>query len=285
MSKALIDRVFDFRGLQSHKLKQRVIKVAAGTPIGCQTCHSITLSCKGSPAGADCGRSSEATATVTNQPPVFDRLPEATGVIGEAHSYTVHATDPDGDPVTYSISRRPDDMRIDPVAGKITTGWPPSLFYFPWESGATPSKFVYPYVVTASDDRGGFVTRRIDVKLDCPAGLAWGVKGCTRTAQGGVNITSRPEIAGLNVGDTYQYQVVATDEAGLPLTYGLIDPPTGMLIDATGLVNWTVPAGVSGEITFKVQVSNSDGGSATQPVSVMVCAPPSEWHAEHGHCM
>jgi hypothetical protein len=60
LSKTPVDRVFDFSDLDFAKLqaagfKAKVVKVAAGTEIGCDTCHSIETSCTGSPAGSQCG--------------------------------------------------------------------------------------------------------------------------------------------------------------------------------------------------------------------------------------
>jgi hypothetical protein len=60
LSKTPVDRVFDFSDLDFAKLKAagfkaKVVKVAAGTEIGCDTCHSIETSCTGSPAGGQCG--------------------------------------------------------------------------------------------------------------------------------------------------------------------------------------------------------------------------------------
>ncbi|WP_026597605.1 hypothetical protein [Methylococcus capsulatus] len=54
LSKTPVDRVFDFRGFDGKKLKKagfktKVVKVAAGTPIGCDTCHSLQTSFIGSP--------------------------------------------------------------------------------------------------------------------------------------------------------------------------------------------------------------------------------------------
>ncbi len=60
LSKTPVDRVFDFSGLDFAKLqavgfKSKVVKVQAGTEVGCDTCHSIETSCTGSPAGSQCG--------------------------------------------------------------------------------------------------------------------------------------------------------------------------------------------------------------------------------------
>ncbi len=54
LSKTPVDRVFDFSGMDMKKLKKaglksKVVKVAAGTPIGCNLCHSMELSFTGVP--------------------------------------------------------------------------------------------------------------------------------------------------------------------------------------------------------------------------------------------
>ena len=64
LSKTPVDRTFDFSNfdfarLQKAGFKDKVIKVAAGTAIGCDTCHSIETSCVNSPAGS-CGIASGA---------------------------------------------------------------------------------------------------------------------------------------------------------------------------------------------------------------------------------
>lgn len=65
LSKTPVDRTFDFSSfdfarLQKAGFKDKVIKVPAGTPIACDTCHSIKTSCVNSPAGSACGIASEA---------------------------------------------------------------------------------------------------------------------------------------------------------------------------------------------------------------------------------
>ncbi|MDD5227218.1 MAG: cytochrome C [Methylococcales bacterium] len=64
LSKTPVDRTFDFSSfdfarLQKAGFKAKVINVPAGTPIGCDTCHSIKTSCVNSPAGSSCGVTSE----------------------------------------------------------------------------------------------------------------------------------------------------------------------------------------------------------------------------------
>jgi hypothetical protein len=57
--------------------------------------------------------------------PVFDSSPVTTGAPGAAYSYRAHATDPNGDVVSYALNAvAPAGMAIDPVSGQIT--WTPA---------------------------------------------------------------------------------------------------------------------------------------------------------------
>ncbi|NJD08073.1 MAG: cytochrome C, partial [Methylococcaceae bacterium] len=69
LSKTPVDRVFDYSDAPDlGRLKRKGIKpkvtVKAGTPIGCDTCHSVELSCTGSP-NPQCGQASEQVTATT----------------------------------------------------------------------------------------------------------------------------------------------------------------------------------------------------------------------------
>jgi len=92
-------------------------------------------------------------------------------------------------------------------------------------------------------------------------------------------ITSIP-ITSVTVGETYVYDVKATDPDGDTLTYSLSTKPTGMTIGpATGLIKWTPKAKGNYAVTVKV----SDGAlSDTQSFTIVVSkpsAPPPVNHA------
>jgi len=60
-----------------------------------------------------------------NNPPVITPIPHATITLGETFTYTVEATDPEGDDLTYSLTTDPStNMAINPVSGEIT--WTPT---------------------------------------------------------------------------------------------------------------------------------------------------------------
>ncbi|MCB1765327.1 MAG: hypothetical protein KDJ22_04575 [Candidatus Competibacteraceae bacterium] len=70
------------------------------------------------------------------------------------------------------------------------------------------------------------------------------------------------------VGQPYRYDVNATDADGDPLSYALNVSPTGMSIDANGLITWTPTA--AGEVSVTVEVSDGQGGKAIQSFNVQV---------------
>jgi Bacterial Ig-like domain/Putative Ig domain/Cadherin domain len=87
-------------------------------------------------------------------------------------------------------------------------------------------------------------------------------------------ISSQPEIVVLR-GQTYQYQMAATDRNGDPLTYRLLSGPTGMAINAnTGLVSWTTNTAEVGNYQIAVEVSDGRGGISQQNYNLGVITPP-----------
>jgi len=63
------------------------------------------------------------TEMTASQPPVLDPIGDKTINEGELLSFTISATDPDGDPLTYSASNLPDGADFDPTTQ--TFSWTP----------------------------------------------------------------------------------------------------------------------------------------------------------------
>ncbi len=93
-----------------------------------------------------------------------------------------------------------------------------------------------------------------------------------------VTITSQP-VTTATVNMEYEYQVTATSPHGDPLTYSLVQNPSGMTIgSSTGLITWT--PGQAG--TFPVNVSATDGNTTGyQAYEVTVTSQPSQISADH----
>ncbi|MFC3217381.1 Ig-like domain-containing protein [Comamonas sp. JC664] len=68
----------------------------------------------------------------------------------------------------------------------------------------------------------------------------------------------------------YEYQVVATDRDGDPLSYQLLTGPAGMTISATGKLEWPVPAGFAGSEMVEIKVSDGRDGEVTQAYAIGV---------------
>ena len=72
----------------------------------------------------------------------------------------------------------------------------------------------------------------------------------------------------------YQYQTQAIDADNDPLTYSLLESPTGMTIDpTTGLVQWVPSSNQSGDHLVRIQVSDGQGGEDTQEFTLSVTPP------------
>lgn len=77
-------------------------------------------------------------------------------------------------------------------------------------------------------------------------------------------ISSRPTTRAV-AGTPYSYQLRATDpDAGDVLTYALLNPPSGMTVSASGLIQWLPQATQAGYSRIFVQASDRTGRIATQ---------------------
>ncbi|GAI70506.1 unnamed protein product, partial [marine sediment metagenome] len=61
---------------------------------------------------------------IVNYAPIITSIPGDTAIIGVAYLYDVNATDPEGDVLTYSLTKKPDDMTINSTTGLIS--WTPA---------------------------------------------------------------------------------------------------------------------------------------------------------------
>jgi hypothetical protein len=76
-----------------------------------------------------------------NHPPRIISTPPTNAIEGELYTYNVTASDPDNDPLAFSLANPAQGMAIDPVSGALS--WTPDI------AGT------YPIVVMVSDGRGG----------------------------------------------------------------------------------------------------------------------------------
>ncbi len=198
--------------------------------------------------GAYATQSYAIVVSAVNLPPSISSVPPTTADTADTYTYAVAATDPQGLPLTFSLTTAPIGMNIDPTTGLIT--WSPTATQLGSQSVA----------IQVDDGQGGIATQTYAV-----------VVTSTPPDQPPV-ITSTPSQLA-TVGEPYQYQVTARDPAGQALTYQLLTKPAGMTIDAnTGLVSWTPDSTEIGSNTVTVGAVDPLGAGGSQTFAIVVSA-------------
>lgn len=187
----------------------------------------------------------------SNQAPVFNAIPDHTVAVGNTLTFTVSATDPDGDPLTYSASNLPTGATFDP--GTQTFTWTPTASQGPGD---------YTVVFTADDGVN---------PVQATADIA--VTGGVNNAPVLTPIGDKTVAAGANL----SFTVSATDTDGDPLTFAASGLPAGATFNpTTHTFSWTPTAAQGGahDVTFTV----SDGKTTdAETISINVTggnAPP-----------
>jgi len=95
---------------------------------------------------------------IPDNPPEIISTPVTSGTVGVPYHYDVDATDPDSDPLTFSLTASPPGMTINPTTGLIS--WIPS----PDQTGNSE------VVVEVSDSLGATDTQRFTIGVNISAG-------------------------------------------------------------------------------------------------------------------
>ncbi len=218
----------------------------------------------GTPAGGDVGTYADIRITVSdgslsdsltfsidvtagNAPPVISGTPAGSVQEGQAYSFTPTASDPDGDPLSFSINNRPGWASFDSLTGSLT---------------GTPQ----------DGDAGVYSNIRITVTDGALSDtLAFSIEVTA--------VNTAPQISGnppalAVVGQAYAFQPTASDADGDALTFSVAGLPSWADFDtATGALSGTPAAGDEG-LWSGISITVSDGtDSATLgPFSIDVSA-------------
>ncbi|HZU34488.1 MAG TPA: putative Ig domain-containing protein, partial [Gemmataceae bacterium] len=178
-----------------------------------------------------------------NDPPTITSTPPRAATLGHSFQYNATASDPDGDPVVWSLLKAPVGMSIDATTG--TVRWTPT-----------------------ADELG---PQDVEIQAQDPL-LATATQSFTLQVRSvnvpPVIVSAPPTTAVTRM--TYTYAVQATDAENDPLTYSRPAGPAGMTIDSSGVIHWTPTAAEVGTQTVLVQVDDGQGGTATQAYQVEV---------------
>ena len=183
------------------------------------------------------------TLTVGDTPtnphsPVITSAPGVLAPIDLIYLYQVVASDPDGDPLVFTLEQAPGGMNINPTTGRVT-----------WVPNETQ---LGPHAVTVQVDDGFFgVTSQsysVTVVLESPNLPPY--------------FLTAPATKGV-VGNTYTYAAEAVDPEAGDLAWSLHSGPAG-LSQVAGLVTWTPAADQAGVSTVALKVTDAAGAVANQ---------------------
>ncbi len=189
------------------------------------------------------GRATSAPATVTitaitppNSPPTITSAPITSATLVTPYGYDVDATDPNGDPLTFTLTQKPLGMTIDAATGNIT--WTP------------PGTGTLPVTVLVDDGHGGQASQSFAVVVGTEP--------------------NRPPVFQplatrvVSIGQVVRLRLTADDpDVGDMLTFSKVGGPSNVVIDASGLLEWTPQATQLGPQSVTAQVSDRAGESDT----------------------
>ena len=179
--------------------------------------------------------------------PKISGTPTTSVVAGNNYSFQPTASDPNGDPLVFSISKRPSWARFDTVTGR--------LYGVPTSADAGRTRDI---VISVSD--GKYVAKLPKFTLRVSAGTAPTISGSPPTT--------------VSAGSPYDFKPTAADPDGQALTFAVINKPTWASFDAaTGRLSGT-PGAISAGTYSNVGISVTDGSSTASlaPFTITVTA-------------
>jgi large repetitive protein len=173
--------------------------------------------------------------TPNNNAPIFtSTVPTINPQVGKVFKYQATAVDADKDSLTYSLVNPVAGASVDPTTGLVT--WTPT------QTGKTSM------AVKVTDGKGGAAIQTLNLDVITPV------------ANRAPVINSSPRITTSTLSE-YRYQINASDADGDSLTYQLVNPPSGMTVNNSGLIAWNPTAAQIG--TYQIDLKVSDGNLVT----------------------
>lgn len=186
-----------------------------------------------------------------NTAPVITSTPPGPAIVGFPYVYQVHAQDAERDTISFRLDSAPVGMSIDRQTGNLT--WTPT-------DQQTGNHAV---AVVAADIHGAESQQSFTLQVEASA------------PNDPPAITSQPPLTA-RVGQTYVYVITAIDPDGDPLRYSLDAGPSGMAINASGVLAWQVPAELLGQkLPVTVRVEDGRTGTTTQSFQIEIVSQAS----------
>lgn len=181
------------------------------------------------------------TGNAVNRHPVIAPIPALNATVGQSFSFQVPASDPNGDPLAFSLANAPAGLSIGSTSGLIS-----------WTPGTAGS---FSFAVMASDGQSSVFSPDAAITVTAPVVPVTPPSTSSGGGGGGSNYPTPPPDS-----------VSAVD---VPLTVG--PGQTGsltMVLDTDKTVMLTVPKGaVSGITTFSIESAVTDSGNTPEKSS------------------
>lgn len=180
-----------------------------------------------------------------NDPPTILSSPDTTATEDAPFSYAVSASDADVvDTLSYALTEAPAGAVID-SAGVLT--WTPT------QSQVGAQRFV----ITATDRSNAVATQRFSVQV---------------SAFDDVPVIAAIPDTSAREDSAYALNMQASDEEGGALAYALLQGPTGMAIDSTGVLTWMPAAADVGSHPVVATATDPSGQTARLSFTLNVLA-------------
>ncbi|MCL1475904.1 choice-of-anchor C family protein, partial [Argonema antarcticum] len=180
-------------------------------------------------------------SSTANVAPTIASVPSTVVAPGQVYQYQIVASDPNNDPLTYSLTSAPSGMQLD-SKGRII--WTPTA--------ANLGKNAIQ--INVSDGRGGVVNQIYELE----------VKNLTDFKLTAPKITSTPKSLAA-VGNEYRYTPTVSNPDHDFLVFTLDSSPESMVVDpATGTLIWTPTSNSPQSLEVALTVIGSRSGSYTQ---------------------
>lgn len=197
-----------------------------------------------------------------NTAPQFTTTPVTEACQNQLYTYDADAVDPENDPVTYSMTAGPTGATIDANTGLLS--------FTPTSMGNSV------VVLSASDDHNGYNEQQFSVS----------VRDCSPNTAPQITTTAPTDFVCL--GDTFTYDVDATDaEADTPV-FSLTTAPNTMSIDSmTGVITWVADSVGHNAVTARAGDGRDSLNLFDQEpftVTVVDCSQPLNASANDATC-
>jgi hypothetical protein len=221
----------------------------SGTPTSASIASNITIAVSDGQASASLPPFSIQAQDAPDRAPTISGTPTTSITAGTAYSFRPTASDPDGNPLTFSIANKPGWASFDTSSGQLS-GTPTTV--------STTSGIL----ISVSDGQLSAALPAFALQVTAPANRAPTISGTPASA--------------VTVGAAYSFQPSASDADGDKLTYSIQNKPAWATFSSTTgrLTGTPVSANIGTTSGISISVSDGKVTATLGPFSIEVKAAP-----------